>query len=234
MVGSIAAPILVADLGGFGLWAGIGFTLGFLLVAVLLFYLGFPLLILSIFKMNKNPKITDFDVNAVPAPLTESLDYFEEEQGNIEKLGFEFVTNFFIRNLVPTAKMLGQLWYHPASRTAFTITHTYVVNQGNSTMSSQSFEFSTLFNDGTLVDTSNTKDFGSFPHPPFKVRHVLFWERDMEKVFRFHLAICRDVRNAIPVDALDEKFEGDGLEFLGASLKEENFYNVEQGFLRDS
>lgn len=200
-----------------------------------LFYFGVPLLILSTFRMNSDPRVTDFTPDKIPAKLHKSLDYFEEQQDLIEELGFEYVTNIFIRDLLPTTKMLGQVWYHTSSRTGLVLIHAYVTNAGAVTLTSQFVEFSTSFSNDVVVDTNNTKSFSPFPTPDKKIQHSLFWEKDIERVYRFHAAICDDVQlNAEPINELDDYFDGNGLRLIKAGLTKECQYNREVGYLTDS
>ena len=113
------------------------------------------------------------------------------------------------------------------------LVHTYATGGGNVSCSSQSIEFTTTFNNGMVVDTNNSKDFGAFPVPSTKVMYSLFWEQDVEKIFQFHNAICQDVRmNSIPVNKLDEQYDGDGLAWVREGIQEENEQNAAIGFLK--
>ncbi|QDU80585.1 hypothetical protein Pla110_23160 [Polystyrenella longa] len=206
-----------------------------ILVFLSLVYIGMPLLILKITRLKKHPEITSFDPNKIPAPLDASLDYFESQEKRLENLEFEYVTDVFIRDMAAASRMLGQLWFHTESCTGLLLIHAYAMNNGNITLTSQSVEFSSSFNNGFLVDTSNTKDFGVFPPHPKKIQHSMFWVQNIEKIYQLHQAICQDVMlNATPVNDLDEKYNGDGIEWIRAGIEKEYNDNLKSGFLKET
>ena len=204
----------------------------FLLVVVVPYVLG-PILIFTIQRFRVPPNIVPLAPVTDPLPM-EARQYFSEVFTTLTREGFELEGTMGLLDVVPNVQCILALYVQ--RRTGDQAMSTLIVANaaGAATLKTRYVEFVTRFDDGTVVQTNNSREMSSFPK--LSNEHTAkFWEiQDVRRLYQLHrLLLPRFARSRRPVLLLDRDFGGDAVAYVSKVALEDDFAKqVSTGYLR--
>lgn len=204
-----------------------------LLVLLAVPYVGGPVAILCMFRLQVPARILFFDPETIELPQ-EVTGFVDSARGELTAMGFEPAAYFCLPDLVTNAKSINVLLVNARTREGAMINCIYAGAQGSPTQLKHTFtEFVTRFRDGGCVQTNNSRVLSAFRQPA-NDHTIQFWnEKDLGTLYAMHQRISERLSTAPPILTLTERFGDDVEQYIQtAVLQEPCDYQVEVGLLR--
>ncbi len=199
---------------------------------VVLLYVGAPLVILFQVKVEKQPRVMQFDLNEYKWP-PEADRLFQEASSALENLGFEVTEGCFLPSAANNVKTACVLLVNREQRDAAMIVAMYATPIATDSLQSLFVEFSSVSSNDHVYDTNNSDQLSAFPTPERKSVHQLPKLKDIRSLHAVHRAVLQ--REGVTLSGksfkLDTEYGGDVIEMLQASIHREFADALAVGYL---
>ena len=158
-------------------------------VAVALFLLqlvGAPLVLYFTSKQSANPRFTPFNLQNPPMPLPKS---YMQSLPLLEALGFTPVVHLFSGALSPRVRLVMTVYVNRMERTTATVVHMLAEVPPMTHVLHSYTEFSTDYDDGHELNTSNSNQAAFFTRVPEKQIFRLPHLTNLQHLFSVHQAL---------------------------------------------
>ena len=192
-----------------------------------------PVLVFFVQRFRVPPNVIPIDPSSDPLPA-EARQYFSEVFTGLTKEGFELVGTMGLLDLVPNVQCILALYLNRKTGDLAMSTLMVATAAGIPTLKTKYVEFHTRFDDGTTVQTNNSKELGAFKQLP-KEHTTKFWDiRDIHRLYKIHrLLLSRFAPGRRPILLLERDFGGDALAYVSKEVLEKSFADqVPTGYLR--
>jgi len=178
-------------------------------VAVVLFLVQLvlaPIVIYFTSKQSANPRFTPFDLQNPPIPLPSS---FTQSIPLLESLGFTPVAHLFTGALSPRLRLVMTVYVNRMERATATVVHMLAEVPPVTRVLHSYTEFSTEFDDGHELNTSNSNQAAFFTRVPEKQIFRLPHLTNLQHLYSVHQALANqhfggNKRLATPGQEVDE------------------------------
>lgn len=161
----------------------------FFKLVVLLYAAQFLVVPIAVYFYNKqsaNPQFTTFDLEAPPLPLPPS---YMQTLPMLESLGFQAVAHLFSGELGTNVRVVLTLYVNQMARESAAVVHILAEVPALSRVLSTYTEFSTDFDDGHEVNTTNSSQPTLFVAVPEKQRFCLPHLTNLQHLYEVHRAM---------------------------------------------
>ncbi len=186
-----------------------------------------PMLIYFTLKISGNPELDELSLDDPTIPR-EVKNYVLPAIQQVKQDGFEVLGVYFIGSLVPNVRCFAVLLGNRPAQDKALLAATYAETPAGIKLQQTHIEYSTRFDDGTVVDTNNSEELSAFKRPPEQRIVSLPWVKDVRRLYRVHRAVIErehsEKRKAWRLGA-------DVAVFLREALIEENTKQLATGYL---
>ena len=147
----------------------LGYGLAGIAGLVVLFYLGFPLVLKNMMSLNLDAPAEDIDSTELPDHIA---DYFERVGRSLESVGFFDIGTFRLDGMIPNIYTSFRLMAHGEHHTLAMVTWIQTFVNSEPQPDQTYLEFATELTDGRNLNTNDGKDLPSADQSPEKVLYV--------------------------------------------------------------
>jgi len=195
----------------------------------LLYLFGLPLLLLTMRE--------SIDLALVPVdddvPLPESVGgYLADVSAGMSQIGFEQSATVFVPQKDDDVTAIWRLFINEGEQDRAVASTFYTTIGGEWKVQTQYLEFSTSYEDSTMVDTRNNGIVGAYPTPPQKTETMAPWFSEPAELYEAHRKVCQLVAGRKRKQCrLHSDFHGDAVAELAAECRETYERAEEAGYL---
>lgn len=194
-------------------------------VIILAYFIGPPILIYCSQRFRRDMQLLEFDPASIPNSGLVTQ-FFDAAIEDMEKIGFEFLGEFALRDLVPGANAVVQLFRNVRTRESAMVSSVWGIVNGRVEQRVHYTEFICRFQDDRvrLIQTSNISRCSSFPDNPNELNHRLPHVKSTIDLYHYHERLMqRHDPGTHRVLRVDDEFHGDATEFLRQAVLIECF-----------
>lgn len=199
--------------------------------ALLLPYIAGPIAVHRKVTNKLKPDLMPFPLDHPDLPELVK-DHFQNVSKQLESVGFDVVQGVALPSQVPKVKAIILLFANRATKDVAIASAIYVDGIQGTKLGTAYTEIATRFRDGSIVQTSNTKQLNAFGKRPNATSTQFPMVEDAARLFRLHSALLVKYGGGYEkILRLDEEFHGDALAAVAASMREEMEAQVRTGYL---
>jgi hypothetical protein len=200
-------------------------------IGLLLPYVVGPILIRRSVTQKLDPDLVPFppDHPSLPADVAQ---HFREATRQLVEAGFEVLTGFGLPRQTPRVRAVLILFANRVTKEAAMATAMYGDLPDGPQLQTAYVEIISLFRDGALVQTNNSRVLGAFPKRPGVFTTQFPQVHNIARLVTLHRALVERYGGVGEKRLrLDEEFHGDARAYLAACMREELERQVPNGYM---